>query len=77
MAGDFEDQGGAATMDPSPLYRFLASKLMTRMWSSSALVKRRKRAEAKRRREASACASPFWHFGGPRGVASVTSRGYL
>jgi len=61
MAGDFEDQGGAATMDPSPLYRFLASKLMTRMWSSSALVKRRKRAEAKRRRRGAPHRVAYFH----------------
>jgi 2-hydroxychromene-2-carboxylate isomerase len=36
-------------MDPSALYRFLASKVMTRMWSVSALEKRRRRAEKKRR----------------------------
>ncbi len=36
-------------MDPSALYRWLTSKLMTRLWSSSALASRRRRAEKKRR----------------------------
>ena len=31
MAEQFQNQGGAATMDPSRLYRWLVSRMMTRM----------------------------------------------
>lgn len=46
----FEDQGGAATSDPSALVRWVTSKVMTRMARPAALERRRARVEAKRRK---------------------------
>lgn len=48
MAEQFQDQGGAATMDPGPLVRWLTSKVMTRLSSPVRVDKRRAVAEKKR-----------------------------
>ena len=48
MAEQFQDQGGAAAMDPSPLYRWLTSKVMTRVSDPARLAKQRARIEKKR-----------------------------
>jgi 2-hydroxychromene-2-carboxylate isomerase len=48
MAEQFQDQGGAATMDPSPLYRWLTSKVMTRVSDPARLAKQRAGIEKKR-----------------------------
>lgn len=61
MAEEFGDQGGFASMNPSALYRFLASKVMTRMWSVTALEKRRQRAEKKRRRRGAPHRVVYFH----------------
>ena len=41
MAEQFKDQGGAATMDPSPLVRRLTSLLASYLNSEEKLIKRR------------------------------------
>lgn len=48
MAEQFQDQGGAASMSPKPLARWMTSRLMTRLFSESQVTKRRREAEKKR-----------------------------
>jgi 2-hydroxychromene-2-carboxylate isomerase len=48
MGQQFQEQGGAATMDPSPALRWLTSTVMTRMSSGERLAKKRKRCEKRR-----------------------------
>jgi 2-hydroxychromene-2-carboxylate isomerase len=48
MTEHFQDQGGAATMDPSPLARWITSKVVTRLFTPSRMDKRRASAEKKR-----------------------------
>lgn len=48
--GQFKEQGGAATMDPNVVLRWLTSKMMSRMSSEGAQVKARHKAEQKRRK---------------------------
>jgi hypothetical protein len=38
MAEQFKDQGGVATMDPSPLLRWLTSRIMGRICSPPVIV---------------------------------------
>jgi 2-hydroxychromene-2-carboxylate isomerase len=48
MAEQFNEQGGAATMDPGPLLRWLTSRVMTRLSNPSRLEKKRLKLEKKR-----------------------------
>jgi len=48
MAKQFEEQGGAATMDPSPLLRWGTSRLMTRLSQAKTVASAHRKAEAKR-----------------------------
>ncbi len=48
MSEKFEDQGGFATMDPSPVYRWLASRFVSRLFTPSRMAGRRAAAEKKR-----------------------------
>lgn len=48
MSEQFKEQGGAATMDPGPVRRWLTSKMMTAMSSEDRQNKQRQKAEAKR-----------------------------
>lgn len=48
MSTEFKEQGGAATMDPSPLRRWLVSRVMSRVSSEKQLQKRRAAEEKKR-----------------------------
>ena len=50
MAKQFEDQGGMATMDPSPLVRWVSSKVMPRLLGRAAVDRRRAKAERARQR---------------------------
>jgi len=45
LSKQFKDQGGAATMNPSGLFRWFSSKVITRMTSEKILEKRRNQAE--------------------------------
>ena len=48
MAKQFKDQGGAATMDPSAVFRWLSSKIMSVVISPHRQTKRRKKVEKRR-----------------------------
>ena len=48
MVQQFEEQGGAATMDPNPVLRWLTSKLLTRVSSAERLAAERARCEKRR-----------------------------
>ncbi len=50
MADKFEDQGGLATSDPSRFLRWLTSRVMTRLFTSQRVDKRRAAAERVRKR---------------------------
>ena len=50
MSRQFKDQGGAATMDPSPLARRLTSNLASYLNSEKKLIKRRLKAEKVRKK---------------------------
>ncbi|MDC0054078.1 2-hydroxychromene-2-carboxylate isomerase, partial [Gammaproteobacteria bacterium] len=49
MSEQFKDQGGAATMDPSALLRWVTSKVMTYVISPKRLAKNRIKVEKQRR----------------------------
>ena len=48
MSDNFKEQGGAATMDPSPVMRWLTSRVMTRLCQPKRLIKRRASLEKER-----------------------------
>jgi 2-hydroxychromene-2-carboxylate isomerase len=50
MAPEFEEQGGAATMDPSALSRWVSSKVVGRLASPATAARRRAKAERARQR---------------------------
>ena len=45
MSDQFKEQGGAATMDPSRLRRWIASKFMTSMMDPEKLKQKRRKQE--------------------------------
>ncbi len=45
MAEQFKNQGGAATMDPNPIFRWLASTIVRRVCSPQRLEKQRAKVE--------------------------------
>ncbi len=57
----FEDQGGAATMDPPAIARWLTSKIMSRMASLPAQDKRRAKAERTRMRRGERHRIDYFH----------------
>lgn len=61
MASDFKEQGGAATMDPSPLRRWLSSRVMTRMARPGRIERSRADAERKRIREKAPHRVEYFH----------------
>ncbi len=48
MTEQFKEQGGAATMDPNPLVRWLTSTIMTRLAQPQRWVKKRRQTESQR-----------------------------
>jgi 2-hydroxychromene-2-carboxylate isomerase len=48
MAEQFKEQGGVATMDPSPFYRWATSKVMTHLSRPDRLQRRREKFESRR-----------------------------
>ena len=58
MTEQFEDQGGFATSDPSPLMRWLTSRVMTRLFKPERIEKRRVAAERQRRKDCLLYTSP-------------------
>lgn len=61
MAEQFQDQGGAATMDPSRLYRWLTSTLMSKVSSQQWLEKKRRKAERKRQADGRPHVVEYFH----------------
>lgn len=61
MAEQFKDQGGAATMDPSPIFRRIMSKVVTHTHSEVRLVSRRRKAESARQRSGRAHVVEYFH----------------
>jgi 2-hydroxychromene-2-carboxylate isomerase len=61
MTQQFQDQGGAATMDPSPLLRWVTSTLMTRLSRPESLAKKRVKSEKKRISEGRAHVVEYFH----------------
>ena len=62
MAEQFKDQGGAATMDPSPIFRRIVSKIVTHTHSEARLVSRRRKAENVRQRSGRAHVVEYFHL---------------
>ena len=61
MAKQFKEQGGAATMDPSDAFRWLSSKVMTRIISPQRLIDRRQKLEKQRRASAGQYLVEYFH----------------
>ena len=61
MSKQFKDQGGAASMDPNPLYRWASSKLLNRIVSEKALKKRRAKFELQRQKSNQDYAIEYFH----------------
>jgi 2-hydroxychromene-2-carboxylate isomerase len=61
MTDKFEEQGGAATMDPSPLRRWLTSALISRMLKPQRLLKKRAKLERQRCKSAAAHRVEFFY----------------
>ena len=58
---EFKEQGGAATMDPSKLRRWITSRMMTRLSSAELQAKVHKQAEAQRVKSGQAHAVEYFH----------------
>ena len=61
MPEQFQDQGGVATMDPSPLARVVGSFVMRRVADPRRAATRRRRAERKRRRAGQRHVVEYFH----------------
>jgi 2-hydroxychromene-2-carboxylate isomerase len=61
MSQQFKDQGGAATMDPSPLARRLTSNLASYLNSEKKLMKRRLKAEKARKKDGRPHVVDYFH----------------
>lgn len=61
MADQFEEQGGAATMDPSSFRRWLTSKFMTHKTSVRSTEKRRAKAERARKKSGAPHRIEYFH----------------
>lgn len=61
MPKQFQDQGGAATMDPSPPVRWLTSAIMTRLSRPEHLLKKRGKLEKQRIRSGQAHQVEYFH----------------
>ncbi|MGI9330280.1 MAG: DsbA family protein [Gammaproteobacteria bacterium] len=61
MAEQFRDQGGAATMDPSALVRWLTSTVMTRLSAPARVDKQRAAAEKKRIKQGAPHRVEYFH----------------
>ena len=61
MAEQFKEQGGAATMDPSPIRRWLQSKLLTKIISPRYVQKQRYRHEKRRIKSATQPTVEYFH----------------
>ena len=61
MAEQFKDQGGAASMDPGPIYRWLTSRVMRRVSSPRRLDKQRAKIERERLKAGSKHVVEYFH----------------
>lgn len=61
MTEQFKEQGGAATMNPSPLLRFATSRVMSRISKRSNLEKQRRKAEKARVKAGRAHVVEYFH----------------
>ncbi len=61
MAEQFKEQGGAATMDPSNVFRWISSKVITRIISPQRLTERRQKLEKQRRASAGKYLVEYFH----------------
>ena len=61
MAEQFQEQGGAATMDPSPILRWVTSTVMTRLSRPEHLAKKRAKIEKKRVKTGQAHVVEYFH----------------
>ena len=61
MSQQFKEQGGAATMDPTPLQRWLTSRIAVLMNSEGRFEKRRKKAERVRKKEGRRHVVDYFH----------------
>lgn len=61
MAEQFREQGGAATMDPSPVARWITSTLMTQLFSPGTVDRRRAKAEKRRIRRGAPHRVEYFH----------------
>ncbi|MEO0974398.1 MAG: 2-hydroxychromene-2-carboxylate isomerase, partial [Pseudomonadota bacterium] len=61
MPGQFENQGGAANMDPSALRRWGLSKYLSFRFSDQQVTRRRRRAEKRRRAESRPHLVEYFH----------------
>jgi len=61
MSEEFKDQGGAASMSPSPLKRWLASKVISHINRPGGLEKRRAKLEATRQKQQRAHVVEYFH----------------
>lgn len=62
MTEEFEEQGGAATMDPSPLMRWLTSRVVRRICGTENVVKRRKKVEKQRVKSGMGHVVEYFHY---------------
>jgi len=61
MSEQFKEQGGVATMDPSPLVRWLTSNIMKRLSNPERMEKNRARIEVQRRKSGLAHTVEYFH----------------
>ena len=61
MTEQFKDQGGAATMDPNPVLRFLTSKVMSHISQPAFLEKKRRKAEQARQKAGRGHVVEYFH----------------
>lgn len=61
MAEQFKEQGGAATMDPSPVARWITSTLMSHLFSPGTVDRRRAKAEKQRVRRGAPHRVEYFH----------------
>ena len=62
MAEQFKEQGGVATMDPSPQMRWLTSKAIKRICSEASVKKRRTKLEMERVKSGQAHVVEYFHY---------------
>lgn len=61
MTRQFQEQGGVATMDPSPVYRWLTSTIMTRISQPERLARKRAKVEKQRIKSGQAHVVEYFH----------------